>query len=246
MEDDKTPESVPEFKKPDNPMEMGKVRKAMSKKLEALKTDSLEALIMSKRGLSDRQRLFLEEYLKDMNVVEAARRASVSNTHAYKWVRLAEFREVVESRLEIIRKEYEVVTQETVGQLRQIINADLGEYQEWNETVVRVFDSKTLEKTSVVKEVYNTEWGPRLVLYDKMQAIKQMTEILGLVDKMPKQKKELEQSASDESLFEALTRAHEERAAKLQARAKDAKTDEMVSELDPAGALPAPDEGDES
>lgn len=166
--------------------------------------------------LSDRQRLYLNEYLSCFSAQKAARKARVPYATARKWMGQPRMNHAIDIYLEKRRLENEDLVKRTLEQLQSVMCSDIREYAEWNGKKVNLFDSKKLKDTKCIKVIEKTARGVRVVLHDKVEAIRLMMMGLGMI-KNQHNKHETEEDKNEDignngiTLIEALRLAHEQR-----------------------------------
>ena len=136
--------------------------------------------------LSAKQRLFVEEYLVDLNATEAALRAGYSKKSAKqigtenlaKPAVAAEIEKALKKRVERIEVSQDAVIQELAG----IAFANIFDVAQWDGQSVNVFDSGSLPKSvlSAVSQVSATAHGVTLRMHDKHAALVTIGKHLGM------------------------------------------------------------------
>lgn len=147
---------------------------------------------MAENKLTARQRLFIEEYLVSWNASDAARRAgykSAVNVVGSRLLANVSIQEVISKRMSEKAMKADENIQRLSDQARINISEfitektryvydkegnQIGEYQsfelDWEQVKL---------KGHLIKSITNTQWGPRLELYDGQTALVQIGKALG-------------------------------------------------------------------
>jgi len=150
------------------------------------------------RELTEKQRKFIKEYLKDPNATQSAIKAGYSETSAYSTgcmllknhkiaLELQRKRELIASKVD----KYEITPEKVLKEFAKVGFADMGEFANWGEDGVSLRSSSELtqEQTSAVGEVTETrttfgESGEKVTtkikLADKLKALENLGKHLGL------------------------------------------------------------------
>lgn len=149
--------------------------------------------------LTLKQQLFAEEFIVDWNGAAAARKAGYSERTAkqtaHKLLQDPRVQKAIDAAVKARRDRLRLNQDRAVLELAPIAFAKLTDFVKWGPDHVTLIDSDTLtpEQAAAVAEVgevisKNGERAYRLKLHPKLQALQQLTQMLGL-DK-PEAKKE--------------------------------------------------------
>jgi phage terminase small subunit len=142
------------------------------------------------RPLSRRQRVFVDEYLVDMNAHAAAGRAGYRATSTYANAHLLLKRPnvaaVIEARLAERRARLEVTAERVIEELARIAFADIGRIMEWSgedaavkpPSEISPDDRRAIAEIAVVKR--DGGIAARVILHDKQRALEALCRYLGL------------------------------------------------------------------
>lgn len=141
---------------------------------------------MGKRGLTDKQRRFVEEYLVDLNATQAAVRAGYSPRTAsrtgHENLKKPEIAQEV-ARLQAERSERtEITADRVVQELARLAFSDLRDVAKWSGTEITLQGSAELsgDAAAAVSEVKYTSFGLGIKLHSKPQALKLLGDHLGM------------------------------------------------------------------
>jgi len=166
-------------------------------------------------GLTDRKLSFVVEYIIDFNAARAARVLNIEINTVKKWMREdPNIHKAVSAYLEKRRLENEELVKKTLEELLSVMTSDIRDFVKWTDgNKINLLASKELKNSKAVKGIEKTKTGVKLILHDKVKAIDLMMQGLGMMKRPidPDKKTDREDGQLQESLFEALHRAHEER-----------------------------------
>lgn len=146
------------------------------------------------RKLTNRQRLFIEEYLVSWNASDAARRAGykgAANAVGSRMLANDSIREAISARmaekamkadenLQRLSDQARINISEFVSEkTRYVYDKDgneIGEYQ-----VFELNWDQVKKRGHLIKSITNTQWGPRIELYDGQTALIQIGKALGVL-----------------------------------------------------------------
>jgi phage terminase small subunit len=119
-------------------------------------------------ALSNKRRVFIEEYLKCWNATEAARRATYKhpNVKGTQLVKVSEIADEIERRL----KELQMSADEVLARLTEIARAEYSSYIQPNGTIdlTALIDDG---KAHLVKGIKETKYGQEILFYDGQKAL---------------------------------------------------------------------------
>lgn len=140
--------------------------------------------------LTPKQKLFCDEYLKDLNATKAAERVGYKKrSAAQQAARLLtndKIQKYVQSKLDARTKRAEVTQDMVVNELKKIAFSNMGTVAKWNHSGVSFFDSDDLSedaKSTVmsVEESTNQHGGSlKIKQYDKTKALELLGRHLGM------------------------------------------------------------------
>ena len=142
------------------------------------------------RPLSAKQRLFVDEYLLDMNASAAARRAGYGERSAaqngHRFLQLAPVMAAIEARLAARRTRLQVTAERVIDELARIAFADIGRIMNWTgedaslkpQGEISADDRAAIAEIAVVKR--NDAVATRVILHDKERALEALCRYLGL------------------------------------------------------------------
>ena len=178
--------------------------------------------------LTNKQKKFIDEYLKDLNATQAAIRAGYSEKTAYSIgienLRKPEIQEKIKQRQQELSEQAEVTQSLLIQELLKVVKFDIGEYVNYKtvkaidgydgdgqpiigyQQVIDLKDSETVD-TSLIQEVKSSRGTVSIKAYDKIKAIEMLGKHLGLfegpeiqklIDQLQKDIEELRQSIGDD------------------------------------------------
>ena len=129
-------------------------------------------------GLTNKQRVFVEEYLKCWNATEAARRAGYKHPN----VRGPEnvVKRSIQAKIAERLAEKAMDADEVLARLGDQARGDLGDFLDLDDKGVRINLGKSPGKTHLIKKVRETEHGLAIELYDAQSALEKLGRALGL------------------------------------------------------------------
>jgi len=148
----------------------------------------------TKDGLNTRQRLFVKEYLVDLNATKAMIRAGYSprTAHVTGVQLLARPRvaEAVRAEMEKRAEKVDIKQEDVLREIARVAFCDLSQLATWNDKRVTLKDSKKLteNQTRCVQEVSSssttirgvTQSQVKIKLYDKLAALDKLAKHLGM------------------------------------------------------------------
>jgi phage terminase small subunit len=140
--------------------------------------------------LTPRQRLFVQEYLVDLNATQAAIRAGYSKKTANEQVgrllvHVGIQAEIQKGREKIARK-LEVTAEKIVHEYAKLAFSDIRDFVKWNENSVIAIDSENLTpaQSAAVSEISKTDTPSgatiKIKLHDKKGALDSLARHLGM------------------------------------------------------------------
>lgn len=139
--------------------------------------------------LSQKQHIFVRQYLVTMNGAEAVRRAGYTSRdpagHAAKLLKGKSVQKAIEEEIAKRNSRLQLDQDYVVRKLYNMVEANISDYLQWNEKTVRLHDSESLsrEQLALVKEVAESEGGIRFALHDKLVALDKLARHLGMYEK---------------------------------------------------------------
>jgi len=133
--------------------------------------------------LEDKEQAFVNEYMVDFNAGKAAARAGFADSCAAAYGRKmllnSMIRFCIMCRQLELRDISQVTSQAVLTELTKIAFADIGEYVEFNNNMVTLRDSGKVD-TSVISEVQSTQYGVKIKLHNKANALEMIGKHLGM------------------------------------------------------------------
>lgn len=143
-----------------------------------------------KYGLTPRQRIFVREYMFDMNATQAAIRAGYKKKNAdVNGPRLAGkgwVKREIERLIRLRERRCEVRADQLLNALKAIALSDPKDYMQWDDSRASLKCSKTLSKfkAAAIKSISKThsEYGTNIKIdfHEKIPAIKMLAQHIGL------------------------------------------------------------------
>jgi phage terminase small subunit len=166
---------------------MGRTRttKRTSKKTRAVKGAGRQASATSPEtvdadGLTDKQRVFVEEYLKTWNATDAARRAGYKDPEqaGYENKRKQEVATLIQQRLTSLK----LSADEVLARLSEMATSDLGDFlmPRGKGVSLDLKRAKDAGKLHLLKKYSKTKQGVSIELYDAKDALVQIGKYHGL------------------------------------------------------------------
>lgn len=139
-----------------------------------------ETIFMS---LDPKEQAFINEYMVDFNGAKAALRAGYAEVSAAATSRALLTKSIIKfcimcRQLEL-RDISQVTSQSVVNELSKIAFADIGDYVKFNNNLVELKDSDTVD-TSVISEVQSTQYGVKIKLCNKQGALELLGKHMGM------------------------------------------------------------------
>ena len=146
------------------------------------------------RPLTDRQRLFVKEYLIDFNGTHAASRAGYSprTTKQMGTENLSKpaIMRAIQKELRRLQRKSAKKAEDVILELSRIGFSNIRDYLEWGPDGMRIKDSTQLdpEQAAAISEVINGQNGnggqvTRITLHDKVRALIRLGQYFGLWDR---------------------------------------------------------------
>lgn len=183
--------------------------------------------------LSAKHKLFIKEYLVDLNASAAAVRAGYSkrtaNRQGHRLLINADIQAAIKEGIEARAKRTDITADRVLEEFARVGFSDIGDYVSWNPvTGVRVIDSKKLEeyKSRAIAEIseiksisINAEGEEtirtnlKLKLHNKISALESLAKHLGILDgKKPEEAPDLSSQVNiseltDQQKWERIKRA---------------------------------------
>jgi len=131
--------------------------------------------------LTNKQKQFIEEYLKDLNATQAAIRAGYCEKTSYSIgnenLRKPEIQTAIQKAFDKRSERTQITVDKVLNELALIGFANASDYFEWSTTGINIKKSKLLtrEQCSVIAEVSETKTKDggtiKVKLYDKLKAL---------------------------------------------------------------------------
>ena len=143
------------------------------------------------RRLTRKQKMFVDEYLVDMNARAAARRAGYrpisARANGHRLLQLASVAAEIEARLAERRARVNVTAERVIAELARIAFADVSRIMTWSSEdatlrppeQISPDDRAAIAEVAVVKRK-NGDVAARVVLHDKERALEALCRFLGL------------------------------------------------------------------
>lgn len=142
---------------------------------------------------TDKQRRFVQEYLKDLNATQAAKRAGYSGKTAYsigqRLLKNVEIKQAIEKGLDRQQRQAEITQDRVLQELAAIAFASGADYASIISGVVMMNDTEELteEQKAAIVSIKQTKEGVEVKLADKMRALELLAKHLGLLQAQEKQ-----------------------------------------------------------
>lgn len=139
-------------------------------------------------GLTEKQKRFADEYMKDLNATQAAIRAGYSKKTAdVQGARLLGNVKVFEYVRELqkkMQKKTEITRERLVEELAKIAFGNIGEAVEWSSHSVVLIPSCRLTEDvkASIAEIKESQFGISIKRHDKIRAIDLISKLLGYQD----------------------------------------------------------------
>lgn len=138
--------------------------------------------------LTDQKRRFAEEYLKDLNITQAAIRAGYSPKTAYssgqRLLKDVEVKALINSRMQKREKRTEITQDRVLEELAAIGFYDVADYAEVKHGRVILKDTAQIpiEKRAAIAGIKESRTGTEVKLSDKLRALELLGRHLGMFD----------------------------------------------------------------
>ena len=159
---------------------------------------------MAKKGLTPKQKRFVDEYIVDQNATQAAIRAGYKEKTAYaigvENLKKPQIFAEIAARLDKLLKETRVTQERVVHELAAIGFADITDYISVRGETVFIKDTSELTQAqrAAVASIKQGQYGIEIKLNDKLRAVELLAKHLGMLEQR-------ELAAKQESnLFEAM------------------------------------------
>ena len=146
---------------------------------------------MAKKGLTPKQKRFIDEYLVDLNATQAYFRAgysakseNVAAATAIKLLRNAKISEELAIRFQERKKRTEVTQDMVIRELQRIAFSDPRDAMKWGKNGAFLKDSRDLtdDEAAAIAEVTETQSGLKIKRYDKLRALELLAKHLGMLE----------------------------------------------------------------
>ena len=139
------------------------------------------------RGLNDRQRSFVNEYLKDLNAKQAAIRAGYSERRAgelgYQLLHKPTIAAAIQEAMQKREKRTQITADRVLQEIAAVAFAHMGQFARWGGQSVTLTDSSEVDPRAVaeVKQTMN-QFGSNvgIKLHDKLAALEKLGKHLGM------------------------------------------------------------------
>lgn len=158
--------------------------------------------------LTQQQKVFCYEYIKDFQVYKAYRRAGYKSKNRAPATRVRSLPQV-DAMIELLMQEklaeIDVEASQVLRELKYIGFSDLSDYCVWKNRgiVLKRSDQLTYEQTKAIQSIQETKTGIKITLHSKLNALRMMGEYLNMFSsddssKSPRHIAEQIKSAFDE------------------------------------------------
>ncbi len=137
--------------------------------------------------LTDKQKLFVSEYLVDLNASRAAERAGYSKDSAgeigYQLLQKTSISRAISKAFKRRAKRTQVDADRVIKELARIAFASIGDLARWNADTVSLVDSEELsdDDKAAITEIVRTESGQvKIKISDKLTALEKLGRHLGM------------------------------------------------------------------
>ena len=139
------------------------------------------------RGLNDRQRSFVNEYLRDLNATQAAIRAGYSARSAdkigHQLLGNTRISEAIHAAMQQREKRTQITADRVLEEIAAVAFAHMGQFAKWGGQSVTLTDSAEVDPRAVaeVKQTVN-QFGSNvgIKLHDKLAALEKLGKHLGM------------------------------------------------------------------
>ena len=148
--------------------------------------------------LTDKQKRFCEEYLKDLNTTKAAKRAGYSKKTAYsigqKLLKKVEVKSRIDNLISKREKRTEITADRVVQELAKIAFSEIDNFIEWDENGIRIQSLVDISKKEIgciaefSESITDKSMNLKFKLYDKVKSLELLGKHLGIFIEDNKQK----------------------------------------------------------
>lgn len=129
--------------------------------------------------LNDKHIKFCKEFIKDFNGSRAARAAGYSAKNsrqtAAKFLTFPNIQKQIKIEADKMNQETDNDIRKIITELQIIAFGDIKDICEWDEEVIRLKESETLdEKSRAINEVSETKVGTKVKMHDKLRALEML------------------------------------------------------------------------
>ena len=141
---------------------------------------------MAGGGLTDKQKLFIKEYLIDLNATQAAVRAGYSKKNADKigpeLLGKTRIKEAIKKAMDKRSDRLDITADNVLRELALIGFSRMKKYSQWGSDGVKLKDSESLteDEEACIAEVSETATGLKFKLHDKKGALELLGKHLGI------------------------------------------------------------------
>ena len=158
------------------------------------KTASYDKIESEKEGvaMTEKQRLFVAEYLVDRNATQAAIRAGYSPKTAYSIgsenLTKPEIRKAIQDKLDHIEEELGITRDRILREYRNIAFSDITDYVQLEKTeaginiVFKPTEDLTIDQRRALQSIRKTQSGIDIKTHDKHKALEFLAAYLGMVE----------------------------------------------------------------
>ena len=170
--------------------------------------------------MNKRQKVFVQEYLKDLNATQAAIRAGYSSKTARaianRLLTNVDIAKAVKSAMDIRAKKTEITQEWVINRLKQIAGTNMTDLADWNQSGITFKDSSSISddaKASVqqIEQVMNEHGGTlKIKQCDKIRALELLGKHIGMFTEKAEVSHTFERKhaeASDEDLQNVIGKA---------------------------------------
>lgn len=143
-------------------------------------------------AMTDKQRLFVAEYLVDRNATKAAIRAGYSPKTAYSIgsenLTKPEIKEAIQYKLDHIEEELGITRDRILREYRNIAFSDITDYVQLEKTeaginiVFKPTEDLTIDQRRALQSIRMTQSGIDIKTHDKHKALEFLSKYLGMVE----------------------------------------------------------------
>ena len=135
--------------------------------------------------LTDKQRLFVEEYCKCWNATQAAERAGITAVNygqiKKQYMEHSIIRKAIDRRLDYLSYKCQIDRESIVAELKKIAFGDIRQVINWSRDNLSLNDpgSITDDDAAMISEISRTRDGWKVKLHDKGAALERLARMLG-------------------------------------------------------------------